>query len=214
GGLAGMHSVVPTGQFFRSASTSHATEHDKAILLARGVVADVDLRTYWEALASPDALADDPRFHYQRVSLFGLGMLDWLTFSPGDRGASYMDALASHQSDFRKVFHALASQPRGAVLFHCASGKDRTGIVAAILLSLAGVERSVIVHDYAISAHYLFPDAESHDEHAHAINGSPPPAIESFLEALDNQYGGARAYLRTIGVSEEDIETLSEKLGQ
>ncbi len=128
GGLAGMHSVVPTGQFFRTASTSHATERDKAVLLARGIVADVDLRTYWEALASPDALAHDPRFHYERVSLFGFGMLDWLTFSPDDRGTSYIDALANHQSDFRKVFHALASQPRGGVLFHCASGKDRTGI--------------------------------------------------------------------------------------
>lgn len=214
GGLAGMHSVVPPGRFFRSASTSHATERDKQALLARGIVADVDLRTYWEALASPDALAHDPRFHYQRVSLFGFGMLDWLTFSPGDRGTSYMDALANHQSDFRKVFHALASQARGAVLYHCASGKDRTGLVTAILLSLAGVERSVIVHDYAISAHYLFPDAETHDELAHAIAASPPPAIESFLEALDDQYGGARSYLRTIGVSEEDIDTLSERLGQ
>ncbi|HEX7667243.1 MAG TPA: tyrosine-protein phosphatase, partial [Polyangiaceae bacterium] len=146
GGLAGMHAVVPTGRFFRSASTAHATEQDKQTLLARGVTTVIDLRTYWEVSVSPDALAHDSRFHYERESLFGFGLVDALTFAPS--GTDYMNALGNHQGAFRNVFHALAeaSRGKGAVLYHCASGKDRTGIVTAMLLSLAGVERSVIVH--------------------------------------------------------------------
>ncbi|MEO8878114.1 MAG: tyrosine-protein phosphatase [Polyangiaceae bacterium] len=212
GGHAGLYATIPPNHFFRTASMHAATEDDKKILLEHGVKLDVDLRTFVEAVKSPDALAGDPRFHYERISLFGVGLLDWA--SNDSRGDMYADALADHQGQFRKVFHALASQPEGAVLFHCAAGKDRTGLIAALLLSLAGVDRAEIVHDYAVSAHYLHPEAVGREALYNAIEGSPPSAIEEFLDALDNQYGGARSYLRTIGVSEEDIRTLSERLGQ
>ena len=214
GGLTGEAGAIPTQRFIRTGTLHHMSERDKEALLARGVVADIDLRTYWEAVGAPDALAHDPRFHYQRISLYGVGLLDWMEYSWASRGDAYTNALANHHDAFRDVFHALASQPAGGVVFHCSAGKHRTGIVAAMLLSIAGVKRETIVRDYAVSAHYLFPDATTHEELAHAIAASPPFAMEQFLEELDDDYGGAAAYLRDAGLSEGDLATLRMRLGQ
>lgn len=214
GGLTGDAGAIPIGRFFRTGSLSHATEQDKETLLARGVSTDIDLRTYWEAAFSPDALANDGRFHYERISLYGFGLTDWVSYTWGKRGNTYVNALEDHREPFRRVFHAMASQPAGAVVFHCASGKDRTGIVAALLLSLAGAKRTTIVHDYAVSAYYLHPEATTHEELAKAITASPPFAMEQLLEALDERWGGAEGYLRDAGLAEADIRTLRQRLGQ
>jgi protein-tyrosine phosphatase len=211
GGIVGTHGPIPNDHFFRTASLENATENDKKVLVDHNVKLDLDLRSYIETLRAPDALAEDPRFHYVRISLFGVGIFDWLTSARGDL---YVQALAKHAQEFRKVFHQLASEPDGAVLFHCAEGKDRTGLVAAMLLSLAGVSQDAIVHNYAVSAHYLNPTANDRDALAEAERSNPPSAIEEFLKALNDQYGGARAYLLGVGVSEADVDVLSARLGQ
>ncbi len=204
-GIVGTHGKIPPDHFFRTATLENATEDDKRVLLAHGVKLDIDLRNGLEAARAPDALADDPRFRYVRISLFGSGILDWLTQARGDL---YAQALSKHARQFRAVFHELATQKEGAVVFHCAAGKDRTGLVSAMLLSLAGADRAAIVHNYALSGHYLEP----HGDDRSAMRSTPPSAIEEFLNALDYQYGGARNYLLGIGVSSADIDVLGKRL--
>jgi len=177
-------------------------------LLRRGVTLDIDLRTELEIEQSRDPLADDPRFHYEHISLLGTGLLEWLRHARLDE--AYTEVLAHHQGQLREVFHSLAAHQDGAVLFHCAAGKDRTGIVAAILLSLAGVDHEAIVHDYAISSHYLRESTTEQD----GATSSPPGTMARFLDTLDRQYGGARAYLVKIGLSETEVDALSHRLGQ
>jgi protein-tyrosine phosphatase len=164
----------------------------------------------------------DTRFRYARISLLGTEKLD-LSRMPDDLGTMYVASLDANQPQFRQVFETIAAQREGAVLFHCTAGKDRTGMVAALLLSLAGVPRSDIVHDYAISAHYLEPMMSQSPQMAAmlrqnpkvaALAGSPATAIEAFLDALEQRHGGAQAYLRQIGVSEADIGRLRARLGQ
>jgi protein-tyrosine phosphatase len=208
GGLAGAHGPIPPGRFVRTATLSHATEDDKQALLRRGVTLDIDLRTELEIEQSRDPLADDPRFHYEHISLLGTGLLEWLRHARLDE--AYTEVLAHHQGQLREVFHSLAAHQDGAVLFHCAAGKDRTGIVAAILLSLAGVDHEAIVHDYAISSHYLRESTTEQD----GATSSPPGTMARFLDTLDRQYGGARAYLVKIGLSETEVDALSHRLGQ
>lgn len=202
GGLRGARGFIPHGRFYRAATLAHASEADREILLGRGVDLDIDLRTALELLEKPDRLAHDRRFAYRRISLLGAGLPDW--FRSGGLRGLYLHVLDGHQGSFREVFHAMATHQRGAILYHCTSGKDRTGLVTAVLLDLAGVARDAIVRDYAISAHYL----------GRAATSSPPAAITAFLDALDGKYGGARGYLKHIGVSEPDIESLLVKLGQ
>jgi hypothetical protein len=111
---------------------------------------------------------------------------------------------------------ALARTGPGGVLFHCAAGRDRTGLVALLLLSLAGVEADAIADDYALSAAELAP--------LYAAMGQPDPGprVEGVLaERGLTPRGGvldvlrdldARAYLLAAGVAERDLDRLRARL--
>jgi protein-tyrosine phosphatase len=210
GGLRGARGIIPPGRFLRAATLTHATSADRDALFARGVRHDIDLRTLFERAEASDTISHDSRFHYEHISLFGADIADWLHAT--SLHFLYDDALAHHQGSFRHVFHVLATQQDGGVLFHCTSGKDRTGLVTALVLDLAGVDRRTIVRDYAISSHYLRrtldPDTRSQG------TSSPPSAIEHFLDAVDTRYGGTYAYLLQTGLPEAEIQELLARLGQ
>lgn len=222
-GLQGRHGLIPAGSFIRTADLSRLTPADRHLLAGQGVTLDVDLRTAEELADSPDVLADDARFGYVRISLLGEESID-IRKMPASLGELYEHALDANKAQFRQVFQTIAAQPDGTVLFHCTAGKDRTGMVSALLLSLAGVPEQDIVHNYAISAHYLKPMMESSQSgmsdkiKAHpnlaALMGTPPEAMEAFMAKLQDQYGGAEAYMRTIGLSDGEVQALLVRLGQ
>jgi protein-tyrosine phosphatase len=220
--LRGRHGAIPETSFVRAADLNQLTADDRATLAAAHVVLDVDLRTADEAAKAPDMLAADSRFKYVRISLLGTERID-MSSLPDTLGEGYVEWLSADQAQFREVFETIASQKDGAVLFHCTAGKDRTGMISATLLSLAGVPRNAIVHNYAISAHYLQPMMTGNSQLAEmaksnpklvGMMGSPPDAIEAFLDELDRKYGGAHAYLKTIGLNDAAIQSLLVRLGQ
>jgi len=217
----------------RTADLGRLTEADRDALAAAGVKLDIDLRTADEQAQSPDLLANDDRFAYQRISLMGTEKMDlqkMMTSFPDSLGEAYVQWLGHSQPQFKQVFQRIAAQQDGAVLFHCTAGKDRTGIIAGLLLDLAGVPKAQIVHNYAISAHYL--EGQPKDSAMNAqimalirqnpeigrkmagMAGTAPDNMEQFLAALHSQYGGAEGYLKSIGVSEQEIQQLKVRLGQ
>lgn len=232
-GLQGRNGPIPATAFVRTADLSRLTAADRDTLAAAGVKLDIDLRTGDELQQSPDVLANDARFDYQRISLMGTEKMDlqkMMTSFPDSLGAAYVQWLGSNQPQFREVFQRIAAQQDGAVLYHCTAGKDRTGIISGILLDLAGVPRADIVHNYAISAHYLEGQPKDsamnvqmmalikkHPEIARkmaGMGGTAPENMEMFLDALHAQYGGAAGYLKAVGLSEEEIHALQVRLGQ
>jgi len=100
------------------------------------------------------------------------------------------------------------------VLVHCVGGKDRTGVVTALVLSILGVDRGVIEADYALTNRDVdrlvdfmergpgFPDGFDRDSML-ALAGVPEDAMGEFLDGIDREYGGAIAYLRGIGVDDD-----------
>jgi len=232
-GLQGRHGPIPAGAFVRTADLSRLTEADRNALAAAGVTLDIDLRTADEQAQSPDLLATDGRFDYQRISLMGTEKMDlqqMMADFPDSLGQAYVQWLDHSQPQFKQVFQRIAAQQDGAVLFHCTAGKDRTGIVAGLLLDLAGVPKADIVHNYAISAHYLQgqPKDSAMNQQLMALvkqnpqigrklagmAGTAPENMEMFLDALHQQYGGAAGYLKTIGLSDAEIRSLKLRLGQ
>jgi protein tyrosine/serine phosphatase len=116
---------------------------------------------------------------------------------------------------------AVADAPDGAVVVHCHAGKDRTGIVVALLLRLAGVPIDEIAADYALSGERLrprherwFASAESEEERARIerIAATPLKSMQAVLEALDEQYGGVERYLLDGGLSPETLEAARARL--
>jgi protein-tyrosine phosphatase len=232
-GLQGRHGPIPAAAFVRTADLGRLTDADRDALAAAGVKLDIDLRTADEQAQSPDLLARDDRFDYQRISLMGTEKMDlqkMMTSFPDSLGEAYVQWLGHSQPQFKQVFQRIAAQQDGAVLFHCTAGKDRTGIIAGLLLDLAGVPKAEIVHNYAISAHYL--EGQPKDSAMNAqimalikqnpeigrkmagMSGTAPDNMEQFLAALHRQYGGAEGYLKSIGVSEQEIQQLKVRLGQ
>ncbi|AWH30832.1 MULTISPECIES: tyrosine-protein phosphatase [Stenotrophomonas] len=232
-GLQGRNGPIPATAFVRTADLGRLTAADRDALAAAGVTLDIDLRTADEQSQSPDLLADDARFAYQRISLMGTEKMDlqkMMTTFPDSLGEAYVQWLGHSQPQFKQVFQRIAAQQDGTVLFHCTAGKDRTGIIAGLLLDLAGVPKAQIVHNYAISAHYLEGQPkdsamnaqikamlEQHPEIARkmaGMSGTAPQNMEQFLAALHSQYGGAEGYLKSIGVSAREIQQLRVRLGQ
>ena len=98
----------------------------------------------------------------------------------------------------------------GGIVFHCHSGKDRTGIVAALLLSLADVPRQLIIDDYVETDKRLKPLYEAklmQEGSTHAT----PDRMESMLDYLESA-GGVVNYLRRTGLSHSEITKITMRL--
>jgi protein tyrosine/serine phosphatase len=121
------------------------------------------------------------------------------------------------------AFEVLASPQRLPVAFHCSAGKDRTGVLAALVLAALGVDDAQIAEDYALSAramdklvawmsdHRAEVAEQMVRQHA-ALLSCPPEAILLFLEELRARHGGVRLYLGDIGVGRATIEALQDNL--
>jgi protein-tyrosine phosphatase len=130
----------------------------------------------------------------------------------------YRRYLDERQAQFATVFLAMAELDRFPLLVHCTAGKDRTGLVVALLLGLAGVADVAISEDYALSAGYLEPRlAETRARYLREGRDpsrldSPASVMRSTLDHLHARYGGAAAYLRHIGVPEAALAGLRATL--
>jgi protein-tyrosine phosphatase len=123
------------------------------------------------------------------------------------------------QAALGAIFNAIA-ETDGPVLFHCFAGKDRTGIVAAMMLSLAGVETEAIGADYAetdahLATRYVEWLAKASPERRDEMRGElrcPPEWILRTLEYVEHTWGGVDSYLEAAGVPPAHIDRLSSRL--
>ena len=113
----------------------------------------------------------------------------------------YKDALRRWPERHAAVISAIAQAQPGGVLFHCIRGNDRTGIIALLLLALAGVTPDDIIADYELS-----PDPER-DELLAREHSSVRDAILSALAGLNID-----SYLRMGGVSQDDLAVVRKRL--
>jgi protein tyrosine/serine phosphatase len=133
---------------------------------------------------------------------------------------SYLDFLERYRDRFGRAVAAVADAD-GTVVVHCVGGKDRTGLVSALLLRLAGVDLDTIGADYAASGPNLQPrlaawieDASDEVERAKRVLLSDTPAegIVRVLEEIESRYGDVAGYLRAAGLTEDQLDRLRERL--
>ncbi len=108
-------------------------------------------------------------------------------------------------------------------MFHCAAGKDRTGVLAALVLSSLGVPRSVVLADYGLTADGMermraWARRESPETAAHmaetpsAFMAALPGALGEVLDGLTDVHGTIGQYCRSIGVAQGSIDSLARQL--
>lgn len=212
---------IRAGAIIRSDNLGRLTDAGMAAVRAAGVSRILDLRSTSECQTWPSPFTGTRI--YRNVEL--LDSAD----EPGIRALAAARTLAdSYRIILDHFGHrvgaalaALAEAPGGGVAVHCHAGKDRTGIVVALALTVAGVAPSVIAEDYALSDGYLralyaeqLAGTDNADERTRmrAMHTSMPDTILGALHHLDRGYGGAQAYLRRHGVTDRHLSVLRLRL--
>lgn len=208
--IQGTKNYTLSNRIYRSDRCESLSASDKKLLLDRDITTIIDLRSEQEAETKPSAFSSDSDFivfHYPIVE----GMLP-----PNSLEAvpvSYMEI--AHADCVKEVFKTIADA-NGGVLFHCTAGKDRTGVVSAILLALVGVSDEDIVYDYAISREFnkqrLEAYLKEHPEIDKDIVLANEKSMYGFLRMLREKHNSGDQYLRDIGISEYEIQELKSKL--
>jgi protein tyrosine/serine phosphatase len=215
------------GSVIRADSVGLLTPDGWQALLDTGVTRIVDLR-------GQDEIEEDPPRGVE-IELVHVPVLDHFDEEMWEEIRALSEAAPTHAAATELVYlrflehcrpslvqavDAVASAP-GPVVFHCLGGKDRTGVVAAILLRIAGVPVDVIADDYALSEIRLEPRharwlAAAEDEAERArierISATPREAMRAVLDALDERYGGAERYLLQGGLAPDALDAVRARL--
>jgi hypothetical protein len=236
GGLpTGAGRATRRGAFFRAADLRFVTEAGWAQARESGVRTVIDLRNADEirpTTDSPTALAGSAQFAVAadvttpagidrvEVPLDDIGDVGFWRYVNGERlngtPLYYPVFLERKAERCAAVFEAIARSAPGGVLFHCGSGRDRTGLVSLLLLALAGVEADAIAADYELSAEALEPllaelgaqDQRPVIEALLAERGTTAAAvIREILEGFD-----AERYLLDAGVHRGDLDDIRHRL--
>jgi protein-tyrosine phosphatase len=184
-----------------------------------GVATVIDLRWPDELTRYPTGYpvtSTDGR-RYWNVSLLGASPEAWNERSQNVPWENWNRAVVDQaQPEVAAVLRVIAEAP-GMVLFHCAAGKDRTGLIAALALALAEVEPEAIAADYAASAENLqaaWLAGQPEEKWPEIIESlsCPPERMHRLLAHLDERYGGPAGYLAAIGLSQPEVRQLRARL--
>jgi protein-tyrosine phosphatase len=204
---------------FRSGCVDRLSRAGQEWLIQAGLRTVIDLRDDVEIATRPNVFADSARVRYRRVPVFDEPLPDEL---PPPLEVGYWRMLERHVR-VKRVFETLLEPEALPVLIQCHAGKDRTGMVVALILAAVGVPHLTVADDYALSAECLgaeFLDETrtwfegrgwSWEEYAH-LSGSPAELMLDVLAGVDRRYGGAPEYLASIGLRPGDVEALRERL--
>ncbi len=225
---------VRWGQVFRSGSMATLTPADQQHMAELGIRVICDFRSSRERAARPTNWSESHAVvHWNREHEGSVGELVAALRAPQASAASMrarmIDAyrtLPYEQADaYREVFTRIADSDL-PLIFHCAAGKDRTGIAAALLLTTLEVPRHTVMEDYLLTERFFEegcrlvfgePSSRRHADIDPSVWEPMMRAEADYLEAmfatLDERHGGVPGYLRQVlGVDEPLIQRLRQQL--
>lgn len=232
--------VVRPGMVYRSTGLDRLTPRDMEALSDLGIVSIFDLRTTAEAEARPDLVP--PGASYVNLDVFAdsseaavVHQFDLLTdpalaeeaLGGGQVEQAFIQAyrdmvrLESARDSYRQLFLALSDTERLAGLFHCTTGKDRTGWAAAALLLLLGVAEEDVYREYLLTNEQLLPKLQPIFDDFEASGGDPDllrPALgvqreylQTSIDEMRSRYGTIENYFAEgLGLGPDDQAVLCE----
>lgn len=238
GGIAVSSGRVRPGVLWRADDPTISPRTELQTLAGQGLAAMLDLRSTPEASASPHRTAAELGIAHHHLPLaesavhpLALVRAAPSMQSPADVGRWYAGLVRNHLQEVVRALRIIGTAD-GGVLFHCAAGKDRTGILAAVVLALLGADRNVIVEDYAATEQNMYaviprlrsaayaraPDAgedESAKEAADFFASGHPllSAVADSMDAMLTDLGGEPGLMDLISHT-ADPDTLVGRLHQ
>ena len=219
------------GAVVRADSVRQLTNEGWQALVDHGIRTVVDLRGDDERADDPPAELPVEVVHvpfmeanaedWQSVEAELQAILDRTTDPATITRDFYLTFLEHFRENAAAGVRAVADATDGGVVVHCVAGKDRTGLLCAFLLDLAGVPEDVVAADYALSEERLRPrhqawlaeagtDAER--ERIRRISRTPPEAMLGVFAELERRYGGVAGYLRHAGLDDDELEAAAARL--
>jgi protein-tyrosine phosphatase len=138
-----------------------------------------------------------------------------ITYGVGQSGPRYFSVLEDGESIWREVIQIILNPESYPILAHCTAGKDRTGITAALILDLVGVDRDTISEDYVMSSasvNQLFDYLVAADRRPQGPSDAAKSRMithrkfmDDFLELMYEKYGNAAGYIKNLGFGDDDI---------
>ena len=217
GGYACDGGVTKYGIALRAGVFRDPSEKDLENLRSFGIKTVIDLRGDEEAADMPSFFENNPDYKYYHVSLLEANPA--MAKSKAPMTEIYEQCLSEYSANVAKVLKIIASLDE-PFMFHCFCGKDRTGMVAALLLSAAGVCKEDIIADYEVSYTYIKPfvEREIRDNTGLIWDGayerfySHGENMEHILGYIEENFGGVEGYFRKIGLTQNETEKLKSKL--
>lgn len=210
------------GAVVRSDTPSELSERGRQALIDSGVRSIIDLRLPAEVRSHPNPFAETGPHGIQYTHISFFDPVAQRPARPETLTEEYIQMMEVYRPAIAAIMTAIAESPDGAVLVHCMGGKDRTGLISALLLDLAGVPRETVANDYALTSEYLRPLDETYlekgpgvraDREAELARNIPKAEVMlGVLDHLEEQYGGVEEYLLHSGVAAKNIDKLRRRL--
>lgn len=207
-------------RFVRSADMNTLSESDQSALIDYGITTVIDLRMQKEIATHPNVFTHASTVDFRVHDFWGTRFDTYRSTNktaPGYQKLADLYCAGLEQSGFvmADIMTTFAEDSRTGFAFHCRSGKDRTGLVAAMLLSVAEVPHTTICEDFALTKECLNSQA------INPINTDKPGAwlldceaetMNCTLQFLDQKFGGVTDYLQAQGVSTNALQVIKDKL--
>jgi protein-tyrosine phosphatase len=213
------------GRVFRSDTLDALSQEDLEILRDVGLRTVVDLRTKSEAERDGRGLLAAEPVHYVNLSVLPEEGGESVAAPPPEGssiGARYLWYLEAGASALSTSFRMIADSSTHPLVFHCTAGKDRTGVLSALVLDCLGVDRATIVDDYMHTAavlHLILDRLRQHPVYGPHLTATQPArfgveaaTMVDFLEGVEQRYGGAAGWARSQGIPDDVIDQLRAAL--
>lgn len=206
---------VKKGKLFRSDSLANLSKSDIDIILSKEIRTVIDLRTDFEIAKGQSKLKDIEGVNYFKISLMdNIHSSDFVSFRkamPTSMIELYVNLLNNSAEKIVAVFDTILKKSNSGIVFNCSAGKDRTGVIAALISDLLGVSKRDIYESYVITEKLMEPITNETLRHYEESTGFVMPkylfeskqeSIEQFIEYLYKKFGGAKNYLLENGFGE------------
>lgn len=215
GGYPTPDGVTKFGRFIRCGIVNTPAQWEIDKLNEMEIGTSIDLRGTYEAEEMPLGLErlngtdvyNLPLFEFNVATKVGMDL---------PLAQIYAEIADNQLHNISKVLNTIADAKDGIVMYNCFFGKDRTGILTMLLLSIAGVSKEDIIADYQQTYTYIKSYILTHSDILWDTNSekhySLPETMEELIDRIEEKHGTILEYIRKAGVSDEAIEKIRKKL--